>query len=168
MIIWLIGLSGSGKTTIGKMLYEELKNENPATVFLDGDVLREVWGDKLGHDVHGRSVNAHRLSHLCRVLDKQNINVVAAVLSIFPEWQRWNRENFSKYFEFYLESPLAELKRRDTKGLYDQAEKGLIKNVVGIDIPFPTPPFCDLRIDTSGQSGSPEDNLKQIIRFIRK
>jgi len=168
MIIWLIGLSGSGKTTIGKMLCEELKRDNPATVFLDGDILRDVWGDNLGHDIKSRGINAHRLSHLCKMLDNQDINVVAAVLSIFPEWQRWNREKFSRYFEFYLESPLEELKRRDTKGLYIQAEKGLIKNVVGIDIPFPTPPFCDLKIDTSGYSGGPEDSLKQISYFIRK
>ena len=94
MVIWLIGLSAAGKTSVGRILAQRLKARHANLVFLDGDVLREVWGDRLGHDVAGRRANAHRISHLCRVLDAEGIHVVAAVLSLFPEWQRWNRENF--------------------------------------------------------------------------
>ncbi|WP_028573647.1 adenylyl-sulfate kinase [Desulfonatronovibrio hydrogenovorans] len=166
MVIWLVGLSGSGKTTIGKMLYSELKNKNPATVFLDGDILRDVWGDAVGHDVRGRSLNAHRISHLCRMLDSQSIDVVAAVLSIFPEWQIWNRNNFSIYVEFFLDTPMEILKDRDTKGLYKDAEDGLIKNVVGVDIPFPVPKNSDMVVDTSGRSGTPKTSLKQIVEYL--
>ena len=118
MVIWLIGLSGSGKTTLGSPLYQRLKIRHKNLVFLDGDVLREVWGDSPGHDVEGRRINARRISHLCRMLDGQGIHVITAILSIFPEWQAWNRGHFSRYFEIFIDTPLEVVKQRDAKGLY--------------------------------------------------
>lgn len=167
MIIWLIGLSGAGKTTIGRMVYRELKKRDPAVVLLDGDILRDVWGDTLGHDIEGRRVNAHRISHLCRMLDRQGITVVAAVLSIFPEWQQWNRDNFSRYVEIFLDAPLNVLVERDEKSLYKPALEGSIPNVVGVDIDFPVPPNADLRIDTSGESGGPERAVETILDYLQ-
>lgn len=146
MVIWLIGLSGAGKTTLGARLAARLRARHPNLVFLDGDALREVWQDRLGHDVEGRAKNAARISALCRLLDEQGIHVVAAVLSLFPEWQAWNRENFSQYFEVFLDAPMEMLRQRDSKGLYAAAEAGEIDNVVGVDIDFPRPPNPDLVI----------------------
>jgi cytidine diphosphoramidate kinase len=146
MIIWLIGLSGSGKTTIGTKLYEELKPQYKNLLLLDGDHLREVWGDKLGHTIEDRAKNAHRISHLCDLLDQQGIHAIACVLSIFPEWQRWNREHFSQYFEIFLDTPMRLITKRDIKGLYKAAEEGSINNVVGFDIDFPKPEASDLII----------------------
>lgn len=168
LVIWLIGLSGSGKTTIGRMLHEAIAREDPATVFLDGDVLREVWGDNLGHSLEARQVNAQRISHLCRMLDRQGITVIASVLSLFPEWQQWNRDNFSRYFEIFLDAPLDALKARDVKGLYRRAEAGELKDVVGVDIPFPTPPNPDVVADTSGNGGTPEEIAEKLLRKIRE
>lgn len=146
MVIWIIGLSSSGKTTIGLKLYDLLKKELSNLVFLDGDILREVWGDQLTHDVKGRYKNAERISKLCKMLDNQNINIIASVLSIFPEWQDWNRKNFESYFEIFLDVPYSTLKKRDTKSLYKNAENGKIKNVVGVDIEFPKPTKSNLII----------------------
>ena len=87
MIIWMIGMSGAGKTTVGKLLTERLKKNHSNLVFLDGDILRDVWGDSLAHDVEGRRKNALRISSLCQMLDAQGIHAVACVLSIFPEYQ---------------------------------------------------------------------------------
>ena len=84
MVIWLIGISGSGKTTIGTQLFKKLRATKNKWVFLDGDDLREVWGGELGHSIKDRETNAKRISKLCHLLDKQNINVIASVLSIFP------------------------------------------------------------------------------------
>ena len=60
MIIWIIGLSGSGKTTVGKLLFKKIKKRKTNTVFLDGDNLRAVWGNKLGHRISDRKENALR------------------------------------------------------------------------------------------------------------
>ncbi len=147
MIIWLIGLSGSGKTTLAKSLYDHLKPTCRHLALVDGDQLRNVFPDDVDHTVEGRRRNAARLSRLCRFLDGQDIHVVAAVLSIFPEWQAWNREHFSRYFEVFLDVPLDVVKARDTKGLYG----GTIPNVVGLDIPFPRPANPDLIVDVAMQ-----------------
>src|SRR5882757_1142044 len=99
MVIWLIGLAGAGKTSIGKALYQRLKTERQSTVFLDGDLVREIMGNDLGHTLEDRRKNGWRICRLCSYLDKQGIDVVCATLNQFHEQQRWNRENLERYFE---------------------------------------------------------------------
>ena len=167
MIVWIIGLSGAGKTTIAKRVVEELKKDHPNSVLVDGDVLREIWGDSPGHTVEGRRINPYRISHLCRSLDSQDVHAVAAVVSIFPEWQKWNRENFSDYFEVFLNVPLEVAEKRDVKGLYSSARSGQQKNVVGIDIPFVHPPNPDLILDSSGNAGSVDELTYEILEQLQ-
>jgi len=149
--IWLIGMSGAGKTTLARGLYDRLKPETRHLVMLDGDDFREMFGHDVDHSVEGRRKNAERISRTCKLLDKQGVHVIAAVLSIFPEWQAWNRDNFGTYFEIFLDLPLRTLKARDTKNLYAGAEAGRITDVVGVDIPFPRPAKPDLTIDEAMQ-----------------
>ncbi len=80
MVIWIVGLSGAGKTTLGRHLVRHLRDKGETVLFLDGDVMREVWGDNLGHDIEGRRLNAHRISHLCRILDDQGVCLTSAPL----------------------------------------------------------------------------------------
>ena len=164
MVIWLIGLSGAGKTTLATCLHEALKPKRENLVLLDGDILREVWGDSLGHNIEARQRNAHRISHLCRMLDAQNIHVIAAVLSLFPDWQAWNRKNFSSYYEVFLDVPMEILRQRDTKGLYAKAFGGEIDNVVGVDIPFPPPPAPDLVL--ADADTSPEEATARLLAAL--
>ena len=163
MVIWLIGLSGAGKTTIGTRLVERLRAAHDNIVFLDGDMLREVWGDDLGHDLEGRRKNARRVSHLCRLLDRQGVHVVTAILSVFPEWQRWNRQEFSSYFQVFLDVPMEVLKGRDSKGLYAAAARGDIANIVGLDIDFPTPIDSDLVLSGQETTQDPEKLVQRIL-----
>ena len=93
MIIWLIGMSASGKTTLGKKIYEKLKNSNEKWIFLDGDIFRNILGEDLGHTIEDRRKNAYRISRFCEFLNSQNINVIACVLSIFHDNQKYNKEN---------------------------------------------------------------------------
>jgi adenylylsulfate kinase len=168
MIIWLIGLSGAGKTTVGTRLAARLRADHPNLVYLDGDLVREVWGGTLAHDIEGREVNAARLSRLCRMLDRQAVHVVAAVLSIFPQWRAWNRENLSSYFEVFLDLPLEVAMARDTKGLYRAALRGDTHDVVGVDIPFPRPAEADLVLDSSGRHGGPDRLVEEILAALPK
>jgi len=163
MVIWFIGLSGSGKTTISKLVYDELKKKIPNLVRLDGDVLRDVFGNDAGHTVEGRLKNAIRISNLTKMLADQNIHVIAAVLSIFPEWQKWNRENIDNYAEVYLKASMSSLRQRDIKDLYEPAFNGLIKNVVGVDIPFPEPEQADLIIDNDAERDNFDDLIEKVF-----
>lgn len=166
MVIWFIGLSGSGKTTLASKLFKETKKINTNTVFLDGDILRDVWADDLSYTIEGRERNAKRISNLCKLLDQQGFHVIASVLSIFPEWQQWNREKFSSYYEIFLDVPMEVLIERDTKNLYKQALAGEIENVVGVQIPFPRPSNPDLVLSETNET--PEDTIKNVLESLPK
>lgn len=147
MVIWLIGMSGAGKTAIGRELWRQLKLARPATVFLDGDEIREVFADDLGFTLEDRRANAGRICRLCRLLDRQGVDVVCSILSLFPESRAWNRAHLTDYFEVYVRVSFEELVRRDPKGLYRRALAGEARNVVGVDIPFVPPEDPDLVLD---------------------
>jgi adenylylsulfate kinase-like enzyme len=166
MVIWLVGLSGAGKTTVGECLFDHFKPELPNLVLLDGDGLREVWGNDLGHTVEGRRNNARRVSHLTRMLDKQNIHVIAAVNVMFPEWRAWNRKNFSALYEVFLDAPIDLLLERDSKGLYSAIETGKITNVVGIDIHYPRPTDVDLHLHGEQMANPPGTIADMIIDAV--
>ena len=147
MVIWIIGLSGAGKTTLAGQVVERIRQLNGKVVLLDGDLVRTLFGNDVDHTIEGRRRNAERLSALSKFLAGQGIHVVAAVLSIFPEWQRWNRENIPGYSEVYIKASIQTLLKRDIKNLYARAMRGEIADVVGVDIPFPEPKCPDLVID---------------------
>ena len=107
MVIWLIGLSGSGKTTIANLLFKKLKKKYINIVHLDGDRVRKIYGEKIGHTTKDRYKNAERLSRLSKFLSDQKIHVIASVLSNFPEWQKWNKKNIGKYTPpYYIAHPI--------------------------------------------------------------
>ncbi len=83
MIIWLIVLSGSGKSTIGKALYDALKPRHRNLVFVDGDEFREIMGNDIGFSYEERRRNARRFSHFCRFLDSRRSKVRARVEHVF-------------------------------------------------------------------------------------
>jgi cytidine diphosphoramidate kinase len=152
MVIWIMGLSGAGKTTIGRMVFAALKEHNPATVFVDGDEIREVFRHNRGEDAYapaGRRVAADRLAALCTWLDRQGIDVVCCCLSYFDEVSRQNRATFSRYFEVFVDVPFPTLLQREIKNLYGPALRGEIRNVVGVDIPFTAPTRPDLVVNNA-------------------
>lgn len=148
MVIWLIGLSGAGKTTIGREVYRIWKQQAPHTVLVDGDEIRAIFGHtgEEAYTIEGRRTNAARITAICKWLDSQGINVVCPVLSIFQENRDANRTDFSHYFEVYIQTGMDELIRRDSKGLYAGALDGTRRFVVGVDIPFIPPQNPDMTL----------------------
>lgn len=150
MIIFLIGLSGAGKTTIAQEVYKNWRAMSPNTVLLDGDVVRNFFPlDVVDTDysIERRRANALRINAICKWLDSQGINVVCSVLSIFPDLRNELRECSTQFFEVFIDVPIETLISRDNKGLYGAALRGEIENVVGIDIEFPRPLKADMSVE---------------------
>lgn len=150
MVIWIIGLSGAGKTTLARETVRIARNGGTCVALLDGDELREVWGDDLGHDMIDRRRNADRICRLCALLDRQGMHVVCAVLSLFEESRDWNRSTYSAYHEVFVDTPLSDLRGRDPKKLYARHASGDIRGLPGIDLPFRPPAHPDLVIANTG------------------
>jgi len=151
MVIWIIGMPGAGKTVLGKALSNNLRKIYPNVVFIDGDIIRQLMGNDIGHTIEDRKKNSDRICKLCKLLDQQNIHVVCSILSIFHEAQNWNRKNYKQYFEVYIDVPMDVLMQRDQKELYSKVVKKEIFNVVGFDIPFTPPVKPDLIIKNDKQ-----------------
>jgi glutamine kinase len=149
-VFWITGLSGAGKTTLGRELWNRLRAAGRPATFLDGDALRAVIAEDLDHSAGHRRRSAMRNARLCRLLAEQGGDVVCATISLFHEVQRWNRENIPGYREIYLRVPMDELRRRDSKGIYAGAERGDTQNVVGLDVAAEAPEAPDLVLDNYG------------------
>jgi adenylylsulfate kinase-like enzyme len=149
-VFWITGLSGAGKTTLGRELWRRLRDAGRPVTFLDGDQLRRTIAEDLGHTAADRRRSAMRNARLCRLLAEQGTDVVCATISLFHEVQRWNRENIPGYREIYLRVPMDELHRRDNKGIYAGARRGDAQDVVGLDLPAEAPETPDLVLDNYG------------------
>lgn len=149
-VFWITGLSGAGKTTVGRELWRRLRAAGRSAILLDGDAVREVISEDLGHSTGNRRKSAMRNARLCRLLSSQGTDVVCPTISLFHEVQRWSRENIPGYCEIYLRVPMEELRRRDSKGIYAAAHRGDLRDVVGLDVPAELPEAPDLVLDNFG------------------
>jgi len=150
MVIWIIGLSGSGKSTLANEIVSKVnKTNNNKTILLDGDVIRNVFNNDLGYSKEDRFKNAQRICELGKFLESQGINVVTAILSLFSENREWNRKNLKNYYEVFIDTPMNDLVKRDSKGIYKKFAEGKIVNVAGLDIPFAKPNKADLIIENN-------------------
>jgi adenylylsulfate kinase len=163
VVTWIIGLAGAGKSTLGRRVAAALRSSGRPVVLLDGDAVRDAFGNDLGHTPEDRVRNGRRIAGLCRLLDGQGIDVVACVLAIDPDRLARNREELGQYVEVFLDVPWATLEARDQKGLYSGARAGRIRDVVGIDIPFPRPVAPDLVLGPA-ELAQPID--RQVTRIV--
>jgi len=146
MVIWIIGLSGSGKTTLANEVIARVRHVQQNVILIDGDMVREVFGNDLGHTIEDRRINAQRICRLGKLLDDQGVNVVCAILSLFPETRSWNRKHLKSYYEVFIDTPMDDLIQRDSKGIYRRFSIGEIRDVAGMDIEFSRPDNADLII----------------------
>jgi len=160
-------MSGSGKTVLGKYIYEKLKSTYTNMIFLDGDIFRKMLGDDLGHSLQERRKNAERINQFCREMSLQGVHVIFSLLSLFPEARKWMRQNVENYYEVYIKCPFETLVARDAKGLYKKAQEGKIKNVVGVDIEFPEPKSPDMIIENNAGMDTLYKNGDKAIEHLK-
>ena len=162
MVIWITGLSGSGKTTVANAIIHLAKINGRKFVLIDGDIIREIYGNDLDFDESSRKIQISRIQKLTHWLSHQEVDVVVAALYSNESILKWNREFFQKYFEVYLNTPQDIIELRDSKGLYKRARCGELKNVVGIDIQWIEPVSPDMRISSYGEQ-TPSYIARQIL-----
>lgn len=164
-VYWITGLSGSGKTTIGRLLTEKLKMRGQNVLMLDGDMMREILGKTENFSQKERQHLARIYSRLCKEIASQGVDVVCSTISLFNEIQSWNKNNISKYIEIFLRVPIEELENRDEKDLYAAAKDGQKNNVYGIDMEYEEPKSPDIVIDNFGDE-TPESAVDKILEYV--
>lgn len=156
-VYWFTGLSGSGKTTLAKLFWQSRKQSQRPILFLDGDDLRVVFGNDLGHSTEDRKKSAMRNARLCKLIADQGMDVVCATISLFHDCHEWNRKNIANYVEIYVKVPMRVLMERDTKGIYRQAIGGNHPHVVGLDIPSEEPRNPDYVLENDGRRSAQQE-----------
>jgi len=153
IVIWLFGLSGSGKTTISSLLKEKLAEQGFFTVTLDGDVLRTGINKDLGFSESDRAENIRRAAEIAKVMLKNNMITICSFITPLEEHRALAAEIIGeRYFEVFLDCPLAICQERDVKGLYKNAGLNLIQNFTGISAKFEPAINANLIIKTHIES----------------
>ncbi len=156
MVIWIIGLSGSGKTYLSKQIFKRLKGKK---ILVDGDTVRKYITYNLKYTKADREKNSLLISNLCKFLESQDFTVVCSILSIFRKHQKINRNKFKNYLQIYLKTKLEKVKKRNNKNIYSRS------NVVGKKIKFPTPYKNDIIIQNDFLPYK-QEKINQIIKKI--
>ena len=139
MVIWITGLSASGKTSLAKYYRKYMKQFDYKFIIVDGDNIRDIYLNDLGFDTKARFKQIMRMQEIAKFLDKQKFNVIVAALYSHPKLLGRNRRLFKNYFEIYLKADIEFLAKRETKKIYKKAINKKIKNVVGMDIKWYEP-----------------------------
>ena len=167
MVVWITGISASGKSTLGKFFFKKLKKENKNTIFFDGDEFRKIFHNDIKYTLKDRDINAIRLTSLVKYVSDQKTNIIISANITSQKFRDWCKKNVKNYFEVFINTPMEILKKRDYKKLYKNALSGKIKNVVGIDIKFIKPKNPDLIIDNLGTKRDLYLKYNKIMKEIK-
>lgn len=166
-VVWLTGLSGSGKSTIAYALESRLTRSRRLSCVLDGDNLRHGLNSDLGFSDDDRRENVRRVGEVAALLAGCGVIAIASLISPF----RADRERArrcapeGRFFEVFVSTPLAICEERDTKGLYEKARAGEISEFTGISSPYEPPENPELLL-LAGNAGV-EESVDEVEAMLR-
>lgn len=168
IVIWFVGLSGSGKSTIAVALENELHQRGYLTQLLDGDNLRSGVNNNLGFSAEDRSENIRRTAEVAKLFLNCGVITLCSFISPTEEIRLAAKSiiGTENFFEVYVKCSLEVAEQRDVKGLYAKARKGEIKDFTGITSPFEEPQTPDLLVDTSMETA--EESVAKVFDAIIK
>lgn len=154
--IWFTGLSGSGKSTLANLLEQSLYAQGCHTYLLDGDNIRMGLNRDLGFTQIDRVENIRRIAEVSRLMVDAGLIVLVSFISPFRNERQMARQLFTpgEFLEVFVDTPLEECERRDTKGLYAKVRRGELKNFTGIDSPYEAPENPEIHLLTTDMSAS--------------
>jgi adenylylsulfate kinase len=152
-VVWLTGLSGSGKTTIARTVEEALKSMNRrCVVVLDGDEIRRHLSPDLGFSKRDRELNVERIAYLSHILSRSGIITIVALISPFRASRDDARKLVGDFVEVWVKCSLETCKKRDPKGLYAKVVMGGITDFTGIDQNYEIPFNPEITLDTDKET----------------
>jgi adenylyl-sulfate kinase len=151
-VLWLTGLSGSGKTTIAEILEGELRNRGLKVERLDGDIVRQGLTQDLGFSKEDRDKNIERVTFVAKLLSRNGVGCICSFISPYQKTRDNVRSETTNFVEIYVDASLDTVIERDVKGLYKKAIAGEIENFTGISDPYEIPLDPDIHIRTDDQT----------------
>ncbi len=164
--IWMTGLSGAGKTTLGLALEKELFHRGFFIQLLDGDDVRLGLNQDLTYSAEGRTENIRRIAEVNALFNNSGIITINCFISPTNAIRQMARSIIGpdNFIEVFVKASLALCEKRDAKGLYQKARQGLIKEFTGIDSPFEEPEYPDLILETT--SDTVKQTLQRMVDYI--
>jgi adenylylsulfate kinase len=167
-VIWLTGLSGSGKSTIGLALEKRLFQENFVVQLLDGDNIRSGINKNLGFSEEDRKENIRRIAEIAKLYLSSGIITINSFISPTAETRNIAKEivGDADFLEIYINAPMATCESRDVKGLYKKARAGEIQGFTGVNQAYEEPenPALELRTDVL----SVDEAVDKLFTFLKK
>ena len=165
--LWFTGLSGAGKTTISKIVAEELRARGSRVELLDGDVVRENLSKGLGFSKEDRDTNIRRIAFVADLLSRNGVPVITAAISPYREIRDEARELMGdRFIEVFVKASVEVCAERDVKGLYEKAFRGEIKEFTGVSDPYEPPLNAELTLDTEHDSA--EEDAATVLSLLEE
>jgi len=167
-ILWFTGLSGSGKSTLAHRVEEILFEMGIRTYVLDGDNIRMGLNKNLGFSKEDREENIRRIAEVAKLFVDAGIIVLTAFISPYRRDRDLARSLVEKgeFIEIYVKCPLEVCEKRDVKGLYEKARKGIIKQFTGIDDPYEEPENPEIVVETDKHSL--DDSANIVVNYLKE
>lgn len=168
VVLWITGLSGSGKSTIANEVAYKLHCMGKLAYVLDGDNIRQGLNKDLGFSPEDRNENIRRVSEVAKLFADAGIVTITAFISPYKEYRNFCRElvGHDRFIEIYTKASIETCEKRDTKGLYKKAREGLIKDFTGINAPYEEPENPEILLDTDKETV--EESVEKVLKTLKK
>ncbi|MEJ8545118.1 adenylyl-sulfate kinase [Brevibacillus borstelensis] len=163
--VWFTGLSGSGKTTINRLVETQLRKTGIRVEVLDGDDIRKWLAADLGFSKEDRRKNIERAAFVAKLLTRNDVLVLASFISPFREMREYCRKEIGSFVEVFVNCPLEVCVQRDVKGLYKKAIAGQIEHFTGISDPYEAPESPEVTVYTDRETA--EESTGKVIGYLQ-
>ncbi len=165
--LWFTGLSGAGKSTLAQGVRDELQRRGRRVEVLDGDEVRTNLSKGLGFSKEDRDTNIRRIGYVARLLSRNGVVAITAAISPYRDVRdEVRRGHEARFVEAFVECPIDELVRRDSKGLYAKALRGEIQNFTGVSDPYEPPASPEIHVRTDREPV--EQSVAAILTWLER